>query len=71
MKILVLGTGLQGRAVLHDLARSPSVSHVIAVDVDLSGLSHYLDRFKTDKIELVTLDARDHDQVPASCELPK
>ncbi len=65
MRILVLGTGLQGRATLHDLARSPAVSHVIAADADLAGLTCYLDRLKTDKIEAVGLDAHDHERVAA------
>ncbi len=65
MRVLILGTGLQGRATLHDLARSPAVSHVIAADADLAGLTGYLDRLKTDKIEPVGLDARDHEGVAA------
>ena len=65
MRILVLGTGLQGRATLHDLARCPSVSHVIAADADFTGLTRYLDRLKTGKIEPVALDANNHDQVAA------
>ena len=65
MRILVLGTGLQGRASLHDLARSPTVSHVIAADADLAGLTRYLDRLKTSKIEAVALDANDPGQVGA------
>lgn len=32
MQVLLLGCGFQGRAVLHDLARSPDVSHVICAD---------------------------------------
>ncbi len=65
MRVLILGTGLQGRATLHDLARSPAVSHVIAADADLAGLTGYLDHLKTDKIEPVGLDARDHEGVAA------
>ena len=65
MRILVLGTGLQGRATLHDLAGSPAVSRVIAADADLAGLTRYLDRLKAPKIEPVELDARDHDRVAA------
>jgi lysine 6-dehydrogenase len=65
VRILVLGTGLQGRATLHDLARSPAVSHVIAADADLGGLTRYLDRLKTTKIEPVALDANNRDQVVA------
>lgn len=65
MRILVLGTGLQGRAALHDLARSPGVSHIIAADADLAGLRRYLDRLKSPKIEPVALDATDQNQVGA------
>ena len=65
MRILVLGTGLQGRATLHDLARSPTVSHVIAADADLAGLRRYLERLETSKVEPVELDAHAHDRVAA------
>ena len=65
MRILVLGMGLQGRATLHDLACSPTVSQVIAADADLAGLTRYLDRLKTPKIEPVALDANNHGQVAA------
>jgi len=65
VRILVLGTGLQGRATLHDLARSPAVSHVIAADADLAGLTRYLARLRSDTIEPVALDARDHGRVTA------
>ncbi len=65
MRILVLGTGFQGRATLHDLARSPGVSHIIAADADLAGLTRYLDRLKSPKIEPVALDATDQNQVGA------
>jgi lysine 6-dehydrogenase len=65
VRILVLGTGLQGRAALHDLARSPGVAHVIAADADGAGLTRYLDRLQAPKIEPVALDASNHDQVAA------
>ncbi len=65
MRILLLGAGLQGRAALHDLARSPGVSHVIAADADRAGLIRYLDRLKSPKIEPAPLDANDRDQVTA------
>ncbi len=65
MRILVLGTGLQGRAALHDLTRSAAVSHVIAADADLDALKAFVDRLKTSKVEPVHLNAHDHDQVAA------
>jgi lysine 6-dehydrogenase len=63
VRILVLGAGLQGRAALHDLARSPAVTRVVAGDADLAGLTRYLGRLNTRKIESVELDVRDHDRV--------
>lgn len=38
MKYLVLGAGLQGRAVLHDLCRSPGVERVVAADASAASL---------------------------------
>jgi saccharopine dehydrogenase-like NADP-dependent oxidoreductase len=63
MKILVLGIGLQGRAALHDLARSAAVTHVIAADSNMAGLKSYLERLNTTKIEPVALDIHDQDAV--------
>ena len=33
MEVLLLGVGMQGRAALHDLVRSPGVARVTAADV--------------------------------------
>lgn len=63
MEILVLGAGLQGRAALHDLARSRDVTRVIAADADTAALTRYLAQLNSAKIEAVTLDARDENQV--------
>ena len=38
MKFLVLGCGMQGRAVIYDLLQSSDVKSVLATDVDLSGV---------------------------------
>ena len=38
MKFLVLGCGMQGRAVIYDLLQSSDVKSVLAADVDLSGV---------------------------------
>lgn len=65
MRILVLGTGLQGRATLHDLARSPTVTRVIAADADISTLQNWLARLNSDKIHAAQVDARDENQVAA------
>jgi lysine 6-dehydrogenase len=50
MKILLLGVGLQGKAALYDLAHSPEVKQVIAVDQDYPGLSRFVERLETDKV---------------------
>lgn len=63
MRILLLGTGLQGKAALHDLVNRPSVSHVIAGDADIDSLTAYVDELGTDKVACVALDANDRDQV--------
>jgi saccharopine dehydrogenase-like NADP-dependent oxidoreductase len=42
MKILVLGTGLQGKAALHDLAYSPAVTQVIAADANIEDLTRFI-----------------------------
>jgi len=59
MKILVLGgAGLQGKAVLHDLSKSPQVKEVICADIafeSLAGLK-FLDM---KKIKLKKLDVKD------------
>ncbi len=44
MKILVLGTGLQGKAVLHDLENSPRVKQIIAGDIDQDDLQAEIQR---------------------------
>ena len=57
MKILVLGTGMQGRAALHDLSRSPEVKHVIAADADVDRLTPFMRHLNREKVEVVAVDA--------------
>jgi len=63
VKVLVLGTGLQGRAALYDLMHSPCVTHIIAADVNTHALEQWLARLPRDKIQVVQVDARDEPQV--------
>ncbi len=65
MKILLLGTGLQGKAALHDLVQSDDVAHVIAADVNIQDLEAYVARLGTDKVTPVALDVHDRDRVMA------
>lgn len=42
MKILLLGVGMQGKAVLHDLVRSEQVTAVVAADREFEALQTYV-----------------------------
>ncbi|MCP4550021.1 MAG: hypothetical protein GY835_26480 [bacterium] len=42
MKILLLGTGMQGKAALHDLVQNPYVKEITAADRDLSSLREHV-----------------------------
>ena len=59
MKILLLGVGLQGKAALYDLANSPEVKHIIAVDANFDDLQKYVDQLDNVKITPLKLDVRD------------
>ena len=61
MRALLLGVGLQGRAALLDLARSPDVTHILAADQDLDRLQRVAAELPTDtdKVECAQVDARD------------
>ena len=60
MRILLLGTGMQGRAALHDLAGSAAVAEVVAADRDLEALlEHVRLRGYGAKVSCRRLDASD------------
>ncbi len=60
MKILVLGgAGLQGKAVLHDLSKSPQVKEVVCADMHLDPLTTFTKFLDMNKIRLQALDVRD------------
>ncbi len=57
MKILVLGgAGLQGKAVLHDLSRSPEVEEVVCADMNLAALSAFEAFLDMNKIKRRVVD---------------
>jgi saccharopine dehydrogenase-like NADP-dependent oxidoreductase len=58
-KALVLGAGLQGKAVIHDLERSSVVSEIAAADIDIGGAGEWLARMGLQKVSLHALDASD------------
>ena len=58
MKVLVLGCGMQGRAVIYDLLKSDIVTEIVGADMvetklDPDIFSHL------DKFSFVTIDAND------------
>jgi lysine 6-dehydrogenase len=60
MKILLLGVGMQGKAALHDLCRSPDVERIVAADSDLQALQrHVTERKYGDKVVCERVDAED------------
>jgi saccharopine dehydrogenase-like NADP-dependent oxidoreductase len=56
MKVMVLGTGLQGRAVVHDLEQQDGIGEIIAVDRDISAADRYFGRMGYDRTRPVQLD---------------
>jgi lysine 6-dehydrogenase len=61
MRYLVLGAGLQGRAVLHDLVRSEGVTRLAVADVSERALGAAASpRLGTEQVERRRLDVHDH-----------
>ncbi|SFB21356.1 Saccharopine dehydrogenase, NADP-dependent [Cohnella sp. OV330] len=59
MKLLVLGAaGMQGRAVIFDLCRSPEVREIVCADVQADQLLQFAAFLDMGKIRLKNLDAR-------------
>jgi saccharopine dehydrogenase-like NADP-dependent oxidoreductase len=56
MKAIVLGIGLQGKAVIHDLEQSELISEIIAADIDISHTAQYLNRMGYSKTRALKLD---------------
>ncbi len=64
MKILVLGgSGLQGKAVLHDLSRSSQVKEIVCADLYPESISSFKKILDMNKIKLQKLDVKDKDAV--------
>jgi saccharopine dehydrogenase-like NADP-dependent oxidoreductase len=55
--VLVLGgCGLQGRAVLHDLAKNPDIKDIIAADLNIDGIAGFKRHLNLDLIRFVRAD---------------
>jgi saccharopine dehydrogenase-like NADP-dependent oxidoreductase len=60
MKILVLGgAGLQGKAALHDLSRSPHVKKVVCADITFEPVKEFERFLDMNKIKLQEVDVKD------------
>ncbi|MBI5486944.1 MAG: saccharopine dehydrogenase NADP-binding domain-containing protein [Deltaproteobacteria bacterium] len=66
MRVLVVGVGLQGRAVVHDLERTAAVTEVVAADLDARIAAAELERLGCRKAHSVHLDATDGDRLPGA-----
>ena len=56
-KALVVGVGLQGKAVIHDLNRSPLVDEIVAADQDVESAREFTKKNGLKKVRFLTLDA--------------
>ena len=56
MKAIVLGMGLQGKAVIHDLEQSNLISRIFAADINLENAQSYLKQMRYSKTEVLKLD---------------
>jgi len=68
MKVLVVGMGRMGRAVLRDLMESDEVTEIVAADINLEQLRQYLDELgegddRVEKIEPIRIDVTDRHQL--------
>lgn len=57
MKVLLLGMGLQGKAVAHDLEQSALVDEILACDVDIEAMQTYIAEKKFRKTTLKHINA--------------
>ncbi|MGD9972043.1 MAG: saccharopine dehydrogenase family protein [Desulfatirhabdiaceae bacterium] len=60
MKALVLGLGLQGKAVIHDLSQSSLVDDIIGADMDTSSAEAFLKRGSYPKVRLQQLEVAEN-----------
>jgi saccharopine dehydrogenase-like NADP-dependent oxidoreductase len=64
MKVLLIGVGMQGKAVLHDLALSEQVTAITAADYDFEALQTYVAASQFGgKVRCEPVDAADEDGV--------
>jgi lysine 6-dehydrogenase len=62
-KALVLGVGLQGKAVIHDLDRSPLMGEIVAADQDVESAREFTTKNGLSKVRFLPLDASDEQEL--------
>ncbi len=60
MRILALGIGKMGSALLKDLIKSDEVSEVVAGDIDVQRLRQYVNKLRSDKVKAEHIDVTDN-----------
>ena len=63
MKVVVLGAGLMGKEVARDLNSSNKVEKIYLADIQTEAATKFVESLKTDKIEVVSLDAKNEDDL--------
>ena len=63
IRVLVLGLGLQGKAVVHDLEQGDLVSEIVVADMEPDAARGYLERKGYRRSRAVALDAAREDQL--------
>jgi lysine 6-dehydrogenase len=56
-KVLVVGAGLQGKAVIHDLNQSPLIGEIVAADREVESAREFSSNNRLHKVRLLRLDA--------------
>lgn len=65
-KILVVGTGMQGKALIHDLDQSPVIGEIVAADRDVESAREFASRNGLKKVRFLLLDASSAEEVAGS-----
>ena len=63
MRVALLGVGLQGKAVLHDLENSNVVTEIVAVDIDKKSLDQFVKNRGYKKVVTCELNASSKDSI--------
>lgn len=65
MNVTILGAGLMGKEIARDMVNSSKVERVYLADIDVEQAQNFVNRLNTDKVEVLSLDANDDEQLRA------